>query len=414
MTRITSAMTNKDLQRTMRNQESGIYKLQNQVTSQNRIQSLRDDPIAAGHLVRYESYLSRANQFEKNAQTVADRISYSETYMNQSLDIMQRVRELAVEGANGIYSEENLKNMAVEVDQLLQELISNANAVSGDGTPLFAGISTNRTPFQIIEGPVKGSGSAMITNVVYNGSLGSNDVEVDENSFMNIKNSGTNIFWAENQQLYGLRDATDYTVPKDSVISIDGQDIRLTAGDNVYSIAAKINNSNVAVKASIDPVTNGLNLATTNAHQLWLEDSEGSTLSDLGIIKDSSQRAPYNLAESAQISGGSLFDTVIALRNAMIQGDYETIGGKVLGSLDSGIDSLLAKMSESGAKYERALQNVSKAQMNQFNATALVAKEGDTDITQAITDLKMMQYVQQATLSTAGDLYSHSLLNFMK
>ncbi|MCQ2612863.1 MAG: flagellar hook-associated protein 3 [Treponemataceae bacterium] len=414
MTRITSAMTNKDLQRTMRNQESGIYKLQNQVTSQNRIQSLRDDPIAAGHLVRYESYLSRANQFEKNAQTVADRISYSETYMNQSLDIMQRVRELAVEGANGIYSEENLKNMAVEVDQLLQELISNANAVSADGTPLFAGISTNRTPFQIIEGPVKGSGSAMITNVVYNGSLGSNDVEVDENSFMNIKNSGTNIFWAENQQLYGLRDATDYTVPKDSVISIDGQDIRLTAGDNVYSIAAKINNSNVAVKASIDPVTNGLNLATTNAHQLWLEDSEGSTLSDLGIIKDSSQRAPYNLAESAQVSGGSLFDTVIALRNAMIQGDYETIGGKVLGSLDSGIDSLLAKMSESGAKYERALQNVSKAQMNQFNATALVAKEGDTDITQAITDLKMMQYVQQATLSTAGDLYSHSLLNFMK
>ncbi len=414
MTRITSAMTNKDLQRTMRTQESGIYKLQNQITSQNKIQSLRDDPIAAGHLVRYESYLSRANQFEKNAQTVADRISYSETYMNQSLDIMQRVRELAVEGANVIYSEENLKNMAVEVDQLLQELISNANAVSADGTPLFAGISTNRTSFQVIEGPVKGSGSAMITNVVYNGSLGSNDVEIDENSFMNIKNSGTNIFWAENQQLYGLRDATGYTVPKDSVIAVDGQEIKLTAGDNVYSIVAKINSSNVAVKASIDPVTKGLNLATTNAHQLWLEDAEGSTLSDLGIIKDSSQRAPYNLADSAQVSGGSLFDTVISLRNAMIQGDYETIGGKVLGSLDSGIDSLLAKMSESGAKYERALQNVSKAQMNQFNATSLVAKEGDTDITQAITDLKMMQYVQQATLSTAGDLYSHSLLNYMK
>ena len=60
------------------------------------------------------------------------------------------------------------------------------------------------------------------------------------------------------------------------------------------------------------PVTNGLNMETTDAHQLWLSDSPGGdTLSSLGIIK-TNQRPPYNLSPSTKISGGSLFDTVIA------------------------------------------------------------------------------------------------------
>jgi flagellar hook-associated protein 3 FlgL len=309
---------------------------------------------------------------------------------------------------------EDLNNIAVEVDELLKELVQNANAIGPEGNAIFAGTSLNRTAFEIETGPVEGSTSALITNVKYNGSLKSNLVEVDENSYMTSGTPGSQVFWAENQQLIAGRDATTYTVQKDSFIMIDGQEINLKQGDNVYSIISKINNSGAAVKASLDPVTNGLNLSTTDSHQLWLEDGNGDTLYQLGLIKDSTQRPPYNIAPSATVSGGSLFDTVIALRDSLIKGDYEAIGGKVLGGLDAGLDNLTTRLAEVGSRYERALQNISRAETNVLNATAQVSREGDLDITEAITDMKMLEYVQQATLSNAGKMYSSTLLNYMK
>ena len=48
-------MNNMDTQSNLRLQESRLNKANNQVGSQRRIQELRDDPIAAGHLVRYQS-----------------------------------------------------------------------------------------------------------------------------------------------------------------------------------------------------------------------------------------------------------------------------------------------------------------------------------------------------------------------
>ena len=44
----------------------------------------------------------------------------------------------------------------------------------------------------------------------------------------------------------------------------------------------------------------------------------------------------------------------------------------------------------------------------------MIAREGDLDFTKAITDMKMLEYVKQATLSTAGRLYESSLLNYMR
>ena len=382
--------------------------------SQRKIQDLRDDPLAAGHLVRYQSYLTRVERFEQNAKTLTDQYSVSEGYIRHSLDVMHRVRELAVAGANGVYTKDDMQNMASEVNELLKELVTSANAVGPDGTALFAGTRTKNTAFEIELGPVPGSGDALITDVRYKGSLNQNDIEIDEKAYMNLNRTGNSIFWAEEQTLFADRDASAYQVKSDSVINIDGKDIKLKAGDNVYSIISKINNSGAAVKAQLDPVTNGLNLRTTDARQLWLQDKKGSALFDLGLIKDASQRPPYNLGAAAQVSGGSLFDTVIAFRDALLRGDQESIGGRVLGSLDSGVGNLTRRIAETGSQYERAQVAISRSQTNNLNTNAMIAREGDLDITKGITDMKMLDYVKQATLSTAAKLYNTSLLNYIK
>lgn len=414
MTRISSQINNSDTQYHLRRQEVNSNRLSNQIGSQSRISSLRDDPIAAGHLVRYQSYQGRVERFEKNAQTLADQFNVREGYINQNLQIMQRVRELAVGGASGTYTPDDLKNMATEVNELLKELVQNANAVGPDGNTLFSGTRTKGVAFDVVMGNVPGANEALIENVRYNGNVGINKVEVDENAYLEVDSSGNKTFWAEPQRLMGQRELSSWQALEDGVIGIDGVDVKVSSGDNVYALAAKINDSGVAVKAEIDPVTGGLNLTTTDSHQIWLEDKSGSSLSDIGMIKDKSQLPPYNIGNGVRVSGGSLFDSVIALRDAMLRGDNESIGGRVLGTIDQGISNLTTRLARSGSDYERAVNNIERSKTNNLNVTALVSREGDIDITKAITDMKMMEYVNQATLSNAGKMYSSTLLDYMR
>ena len=414
MRRISSQMHNMDTQSNLRLQEFRLNKANNQIGSQQRIQQLRDDPIAAGHLVRYQSYLSRVNQFEKNALTLSDQFSLREGYMDDSLQIMQRVRELAVSGANGIFNKEDLKNMATEVDELLKALVQNANAVSADGNSIFAGTNTKATAFDIEMGNVEGSGVPLIQNVIYNGNITVNQVEVDENKYLINDNAGNKTFWAENQQIFGARDASAWQASSDGVISVDGVEIQISQGDNIYSLVSKINDSSAAVKASVDPIRKSLNLATTDARQLWIQDVNGNVLNELGMVKDSSQKPPYNLETGVRVSGGSLFDTVIAFRNALLSGDQESIGGRVLGSLDMGINNLVTRLAKSGSEYERAQLNAARSSKLALDVTQMVSREGDLDFTQAVTDMKMLDYANQATLSQAGKMYNSTLLNYMR
>jgi len=414
MTRISSNMQNDDIQAALRRQESKVSTLNNQVADQRKIQNLRDDPLAAGHSIRYQSYLARLERFDKNAKTVNDQFKITEGVMDQSLQVMQRVRELAVAGANGTYTSDDLKNMASEVDELLKELVLNGNATGPDGVRLFAGTKSFTEPFETILGDVDGAGNPMIKEVRYNGSVDSKKVEIDEQAFMSTDQAGNRTFWAENQSLFSSVDATSFTVKADTNIEVDGITVPLNAGDNVHAIISKINDSGAAVKAFLDPISNGLNLQTTDARQLWLRDGEGGdVLSSLGMVKGG-QHPPYNIANSVRTSGGSLYDAVISLRDAMLGGDQEAIGSRVLGAVDGSIDNLTTRLAQIGARYERNQSTLSRLDTQIVNTTAAESREGDLDFTKAVTDLKMYEYTQQATMSTAGKLYQNSLLNYLK
>ncbi|MBD5448479.1 MAG: flagellar hook-associated protein FlgL, partial [Treponema sp.] len=276
MRRISSQMNNNNTQYNLRQQESRLNRVTNQIGTQQRILNLRDDPISAGHLVKYDSYLTRVEHFEKNAATLRDQFQYREGYMYNSLEIMQRVRELAVSGAHGTYTKDDLSNMAVEVNELLGELIQNANATGPDGSSIFAGTNTHMRAFDIDMGAVEGSSVPLVAGVRYNGTIDSNKVELDENRYITVENAGNRTFWAEKQRLFGGRDATNWQATRDSTISVDGQLIQVETGDNIYALIAKINDSGAAIKAGLDPVTRGLDLTTTDARQLWLEDVTGS------------------------------------------------------------------------------------------------------------------------------------------
>ncbi|NLJ45716.1 MAG: flagellar hook-associated protein 3, partial [Treponema sp.] len=369
----------------------------------------------AAHAVKYASFVSRLVRFEKNAAFAEDRYRISEGYVRQAVDIVQRVRELAVQGANGVFTKQDTGYMAAEVNELLEELASIANAQGPDGKYLFAGTEAGTQPFRLVRGFVAGAGEEQIIDVQYTGNISARDAEITQGSYAVLDQPGNEVFWAERQRIFSSRDAAEYRVLEPSVIRVDGRSIELRPGDTVHAVIAKINDSGAPVKAFLDPARNSLVMEGTFPHQIWLEEGRGGrVLTDLGILRDTDAPPPDNVSPTAQISGGSLFDAVKALRDSLYKGDVIETGGRVLGVLDAGLENLNHRVAELGARTERLAATRSRLNKEIPDVTALLAGERDLDMTEAITDLKMLEYTHQASLQTAGRLLPKTLLDFLR
>ncbi len=415
MYRISSNLTNDNAQYHMRMREHRMNHTQEQIASQSRIQNLRDAPLSAAHSTRYESYLTRLERYADNAQYAKDKHETAEGYVRQQLDMLQRIRELAVQGAHGTYAREDLAAMGAEVDELLREMVEVANAKDGDGTAIFAGTRTASQAFRAVYGNVPGADRELITDVEYLGNIDSKMAEVSEGSLVSLNNPGNRLFWAENQTVASEVEATGYQVQQDSTVYIDNEEIRLTEGDNINSIIAKINDSGAAVRARLDPVMDSLVLESTSPHQIWVEDGENSSvMGDLGILDEQGGRPPQNYASDARVSGGSLFDMVIALRDNLFEGDQEQIGSGVLRGIDQGFDNLNGNLGRIGAQTARLEHTYRRLAHEKPVYQDRLSNERDIDMAEAITDLRMLEHTHRAATAVAARTIQPTLLDFLR
>ncbi len=415
MKRISTNLPNFDSQYYLRLREWRMNQLNNKIASQSRIKNLRDDPLAAAKSTRYKSDITRLKRYTKNIEYMRGELSLAEGYLRDSLDIVQRAREIAVEGANGVLDKNQMAYLGEEVNQLVNELVQIGNARGADGKTIFSGFRTATEPFRATMGNVPGAKGQVITKVDYVGNIGENGNEIMEGSVVSVNIPGNHAFWAENQQIYSSIDARNYRVQNNSQIRIDGVNIELKAGDNVYAIISKINDSAAPVKATLDPIKNSLVLQSTYPHQIWIEDAgNGSVMKDLGIIAKDNSRPPLNYSKSATVFGGSVFDMLIHLRDSLYKGDSEEVGGLVLRGMDSAINSLTSTIAELGAKDNRLEVTYKRLASILPDFIKMDSKEVDLDVTEAITNLKMLEYTHQAALSTAARILRPTLLDFLR
>ena len=416
MTRVSTNMPVTDVQFNLRRQEERAADIMKQIGQQTRITSLRDDPIAAAHAVRYDSYLARLNRFEENVKYAQDHYNNTHDYLTSTTDVLQRIRELAVTAANGVYSGDDLKIMAVEVNELLKELVSLSNVLGPDTKQAFAGDKLFTQPFRLVEGTVEGGPETLITRVEYRGAGASRQVEIGDNMFLELDISGGEAFWAEKMQVFSTVDATDYRVQENGAFFIDGVEISVAIGDTLPSIVAKINDSAAPVKAYIDIDSRGLVLEGTNAHLIRAEDKTGgaTVLRDLGIIAGNMHNNAPNWNPTARVAGGSVFDMVIRLRDGMLRGDQDFIGSQGIAGIDLSINNMAYRLADVSSRYERAEFAWLRINQQIPNVTRMYDRETGLDMATAITDLKMAQNAHQAILATAAKLLPPSLLNFLR
>jgi len=122
------------------------------LSSGMRINRAGDDASGLAVSEKMRSQIRGLNQASQNASNGISFIQATEGYLQESSDILQRIRELAVQASNGIYSSEDRMQIQVEVSQLVAEVDRIASSAQFNGMNMLTGRFARETGENVITG----------------------------------------------------------------------------------------------------------------------------------------------------------------------------------------------------------------------------------------------------------------------
>ena len=119
--------------------QSDVSKSIEKLASGERINRAGDDASGLAVSEKMRSQIRGLNQAERNVQNGVSFIQATEGYLQGTQDILHRLRELSVQSANGIYTDEDRMQIQVEVTQLVDEINRIASHAQFNGMNLLTG-----------------------------------------------------------------------------------------------------------------------------------------------------------------------------------------------------------------------------------------------------------------------------------
>lgn len=167
-------------------QQQQLSKTEMQLATGKRVVSPSDDPAASLRNLQLDDRRTQNVQFLENIDRAQGRLELEETALANGVDLLQRVRELAVAALNGSNSPGDLQAIEVEVRSLLDGLVGAANTRNANGEYLFGGYQTGGVPFS-------DNGSGVIS---YNGDRGTLHLQVSPTRQLAVADNGADVFMA--------------------------------------------------------------------------------------------------------------------------------------------------------------------------------------------------------------------------
>ncbi len=189
-----------------------------QLSTGKRINSARDDAAGLSIATRMTHQIRSLNQAVRNAGDAINLIQTAEGATNEITDMLQRMRELAVQAVNDTNNNADRSYLDLEFQQLKQQIVQIADNTEWNGFPVLSGKAGERV------------GEMPVYKVTSENQFGS--VFIDPTTTRSISGAG-----AGEVQTFTLSGAT----PSVGTISIAGVDVQITSSENSLSTAvAKI------------------------------------------------------------------------------------------------------------------------------------------------------------------------------
>ncbi|HAS8137470.1 TPA: flagellin [Vibrio vulnificus] len=350
-----SAMT---AQRYLNQAAEGQQKSMERLSSGYKINSAKDDAAGLQISNRLNSQSRGLDMAVKNANDGISIAQTAEGAMTETTNILQRMRDLALQSSNGSNSRSERVAIQEEVSALNQELNRIAETTSFGGNKLLNGTYGSQS-FQI----GADSGEAVML------SMGNLRSDTDAMGGLSYKSEeGVGADWR-------VSDNTDFTM---SYVNKQGEEKEITvnakAGDDLEELATYINGQNDDVKASVGE-GGKLQLFASN------QSVEGEVEFGGGLASE------LNIGDGTKTNVSNIDVTTVA-------GSQEAVS-IIDGALKS-VDSERASLGAFQNRFNHAISNLSNINEN-VNASSSRIK--DTDYAKETTQMTKTQILQQASTS---------------
>lgn len=131
----------------MSDQKGKVAEMQTKLASGKQIVQTSDDPDKAGLIQRLNTAYNRQETYESTLNSVEDRLSAEESSLMATDNILQRVRELAVQASSDTTSADDRAIIATEINALKDSLLALANTRDVNGNYVFSGSAVRTVPF---------------------------------------------------------------------------------------------------------------------------------------------------------------------------------------------------------------------------------------------------------------------------
>ncbi|MFZ2956816.1 MAG: flagellar hook-associated protein FlgL [Candidatus Ozemobacteraceae bacterium] len=208
--RITNTWVTNSFLRVLNKNQEELSKMQIKVSSGKQIILASENPVNNALTMQKKTELFEQSQYLSNISRTTEWLDSNDGAMTTIESTLQRVRELAVEGANDTLVQSDRDAIGEEIDQLMQHLVDTANTDVG-GEYLFAGHDVKTKPFSALDGQTSGAMRDIVTyslgetrtnknllstiDVGYNGDKSKISTEIEKGVLLTKSVNGADLFY---------------------------------------------------------------------------------------------------------------------------------------------------------------------------------------------------------------------------
>lgn len=377
------------------NQQNALAKTQQQVATGKQISTPTDDPVGAVQILNFEREINLFTQYRGNADVANSRLSVEEDVLKSVTNVLQRVRELAVQSLNGTNTASDREDIAQEVRELNEELLSLANTQDASRNYLFSGFSTETQPYESI-------------GATYAGDEGRRNIQVGPGVLIETNDPGNEIFEGEFTQTV----VTDNAGPSTATLNVTSTGVNNIISPPVTISFATPDTLTVSDGTDTEVVTPYISgqsvvLSELNANFPDLTLQLDGTLGNGDSYTLETQSTPR------QTVFVTINDFVNALESNSVGSNDSPNNGDFLTNISTMLETVVDARGRAGSRLNTVERQQAISEELSVNAQRTLSTVQDLDYSEAISRLTFQSTALQVAQQTFAQVQGLNLFNFL-
>ncbi len=379
----------------MLNQQTALSQTQLQISTGKKILNPSDDPAGSVQILNLQREFSVTEQYLTNADKVTNKLRTEEGVLQSAADIVQRIRELAVQGLNDSNNQQSRQGIAAEMDQLNKQLLALANTADSQGDYVFSGFSVKQPPYPTVSSS-------------YQGDEGQRNIKIGDGVFVEVNDPGHRVFGAEHRST---------TITKSPSASTSAIQITIKGQEVATPVSLVYNAGTGAYDITSGSVTTAVSYTATDSGKQINLNSLDPSLPDITLTLSGTPASGDTFTLDTTISQQTVFKTidqfVQALKSNQVGPNDGPNNNDFLNNMSNALDQITLTQAKVGSRLNAVDHQRNVNEGLKLSNERILSQIQDLDYAEAVSRLSLQSTGLQAAQQSFVKVQGLSLFNYL-